>query len=248
MNPRKVPDQLIRIAILFGLAVAVFFVARWQLTPPSFGRLGAYRADAIPAIAAQPIRYAGAEACAECHTDEAAVKAKSYHHGLSCEVCHGPAAEHAQGPDEKNTPQVPRERRACLYCHEYLPSRPTGFPQVIEKAHNPLDPCMKCHNPHDPTPPHVPSACSACHGMIARTKSISPHRTLECETCHKADPRHKENPRGFLPTKPAERAFCGGCHSKQAKSAPNIPRIDLASHGGRYTCWQCHYPHHPEAR
>lgn len=246
MSRRKIPDQVVRVAILFVLAVAALLYARHRFTPPSFGKLGHYRADAIPQIAALPVRYAGADVCAECHTDEAGVKAKSFHKGLSCEVCHGAAKDHTEAPDE-HKPAIPRERRDCLYCHEYLGSRPTGFPQIIEKAHNPLDPCLKCHNPHDPTPPHVPSTCAACHGLIYRTKAVSPHRTLECETCHKADPKHREIPRAHLPTKPADKAFCGGCHAKDAKSPTSIPRIDLASHGGRYLCWQCHYPHDPEA-
>ena len=25
-------------------------------------------------------------------------------------------------------------------------------------------------------------------------------------------------------------------------------KIDVTSHGGRYQCWQCHYPHLPEGR
>jgi hypothetical protein len=247
LGRRKVPDQVVRIALLFGIVLTAFLVARARLTPPSFGTLGHYRADAVAKAASLPVHYAGAETCAECHTDEAAQKAKSYHRGLACEMCHGPGAAHAAAPDEKK-PQLPRDRKACLYCHEYLASRPTGFPQVIERAHNPLDPCLKCHNPHDPTPPHVPSSCAACHGLIARTKAVSPHRSLECDTCHKADARHRENPRAHLPGKPSERAFCGGCHAKDAKSAKEIPRIDIASHGGSYLCWQCHYPHDPEAR
>lgn len=247
MGRRGIPDQIVRIGLLFGVAIAVFATARASLTPPSFGRLGHYRADAIPKAAGLPLRYAGAETCAECHADEAAQKAKSYHRGLACEMCHGPGAAHAEAPD-KHKPRLPRERKACLYCHEYLASRPTGFPQVIERAHNPLEPCSRCHDAHDPTPPQVPSSCAACHGLIARTKAVSPHRTLECETCHKADPRHRQSPRAHLPAKPTERAFCGGCHAKDAKSRPEIPRVDLAGHGRPYLCWQCHYPHDPEAR
>jgi hypothetical protein len=44
-----------------------------------------------------------------------------------------------------------------------------------------------------------------------------------------------------------EKEFCGTCHARGADSPPEIPRIDLATHGGTYLCWQCHYPHHPEA-
>jgi ribosomal protein S27AE len=48
--------------------------------------------------------------------------------------------------------------------------------------------------------------------------------------------------------KPAGREFCAKCHGREAASPPEIPRIDLASHGGRYLCWDCHYPHSPEAK
>jgi ribosomal protein S27AE len=92
----------------------------------------------------------------------------------------------------------------------------------------------------------VPSTCAACHGQIFRVKEISHHSTLECETCHAAPPKHSENPRLFLPKKPTTREFCGKCHARDATGAPEIPRIDLATHGGRYVCWQCHYPHFPE--
>ena len=30
------------------------------------------------------------------------------------------------------------------------------------------------------------------------------------------------------------------------KSDKEIPRVDMATHGERYVCWQCHYPHSPE--
>jgi len=237
----------VRIAILFVAGVAGMLVVRQQFVPSSFGDLGHYRADAVSEIAALPIQYAGALACAECHTDEAEVKARSYHRTLSCEGCHGPAAAHIEDPGE-HLPFVPSERGACLYCHAYLPSRPTGFPQVIERLHNPLDRCMTCHDPHDPTPPQVPGTCAACHGLIASTKSISHHRSLECETCHETDAAHKQSPRSFLPKKPSQRQFCGQCHGEGAEAPSGIPRVDVSSHGGRYLCWQCHYPHFPEGR
>lgn len=226
--------------------MAALLIARAYFIPDTFGQLGHYRAAAIPAIAGQPVRYAGWQVCAGCHDDQTAAKNKSFHRSLSCEVCHGPAAAHADDP-ENVKPVVPRKRgEACLYCHEYLPSRPTGFPQIIETTHNPMEACVTCHNPHDPTPPSVPESCSACHAEISRTKSISPHARLECTTCHEAVAGHRETPRTHPPTKPTERTFCGKCHAKDAKSSAEIPRIDLETHGGAYLCWQCHYPHHPE--
>ena len=44
------------------------------------------------------------------------------------------------------------------------------------------------------------------------------------------------------------RAFCGQCHAPDAKSDKEIPRVDMATHGERYVCWQCHYPHMPEVK
>lgn len=243
----RVPDQVLRLAVLFAAGVAALVAARHVFVPKTFGALGHYRAAAIDSVAARPVRYAGLAACVDCHTDVGDQKSRSYHRGLTCEVCHGAAADHAEDP-ESRTPDVPRGREACLRCHEYQPSRPTGFPQIIERLHNPMQACAKCHNPHDPTPPHTPGPCSACHGTIARTKSISHHVSLECETCHETPPEHKESPRAFPARKPTERAFCGGCHAPDAASAAEIPRVDLASHGGRYLCWQCHYPHYPEGK
>ena len=241
----KVPGQVIRITVLFAVALAVLLVARQRFVPDSFGDLGHYRADVIPIIAAQEIRYAGLQACAECHDDEAEVKAASYHRGLTCEGCHGPGADHVDDPTE-NVPLVPTGRQACMRCHQYISSRPTGFPQIIEAIHNPMEPCAGCHDPHDPTPPYTPEQCSACHAQIARTKSVSHHWSLDCETCHEAPEEHRLQPRAFLPSKPTNREFCAQCHGRNATTSSEVPRIDLGEHGGRYLCWQCHYPHDPE--
>jgi len=113
-------------------------------------------------------------------------------------------------------------------------------------AHNPMKPCFTCHNPHDPKPSRTPRECSACHGEIARTLSVSHHVQLECTTCHNVPSRHRISPRIVKPTKPSSRDFCGKCHSKDS-SYKGSPKIDLSSHGGKYVCWQCHYPHLPEA-
>jgi len=114
---------------------------------------------------------------------------------------------------------------------------------------------VECHEPHDPTPPDVPSSCAACHAGVARTKSVSHHALLDCQTCHEAPEEHRQDPRGFLAKKPTSRDFCGQCHDKgatppdlEALRGKRIPRIELATHGDRYVCWQCHYPHFPEAR
>jgi hypothetical protein len=254
---RKLPDQVVRLTIIFAIGITALIMVRQRFVPESFGEIGHYRADAIGAVASQGIRYAGWQACVACHPEEAEQKQGSYHRVLSCETCHGAAYAHTEDPSEE-LPLVPRKRGACLYCHSYLPSRPTGFPQIIELQHNPMEPCINCHDPHDPTPPEVPGACSGCHGQIARTKAISHHRSLECETCHETMPEHREAPRSYMPKKPREREFCGRCHSESAEvtreiwgidlGSYEIPRIDVDTHGNTYQCWQCHYPHFPEGR
>jgi hypothetical protein len=242
----KFPDQVIRLAVLFIVAIVGLIVVRQLLVPKSFGAVGHYRADAVDLSVNRDVKYAGWRVCIECHDVEGEAKSRSYHRTLSCEVCHGPAWAHANAPDEQ-LPVVPRRRGdSCLYCHSYLASRPTGFPQIIERIHNPLKACIGCHDPHDPTPPETPENCSGCHAEIARTKAISYHAPLECETCHEAAPEHKANPRAFLPKRPTANEFCGQCHARGAESGDEIPRIDLATHAGRYLCWQCHYPHFPE--
>jgi ribosomal protein S27AE len=243
----KFPDQVIRLVIVFAVALGGLLAVRAHFVPKSFGRIGHYRADAVPAIAAQEIRYAGTPACLECHDDIAEAKAASYHRGLACEACHGPAAAHVNAPDEAH-PHKPATREECLACHAYLASRPTGFPQVLPLTHNPNKMCTTCHDPHAPNPPETPQSCGACHATVARLKAVSHHASLECQTCHETPPEHFTAPRAHLPRKPADRAFCGQCHAQDAVTASTAPRVDMATHGERYVCWQCHYPHLPEGR
>jgi len=240
-------QQVTRLSIVFGLMVAALVAARQLLVPKTFGKLGHYRAAAVEEIAARKVRYAGHEACTTCHEDIAKVHADHRHRGVSCEVCHGPAAAHADSPTEVR-PSAPRQRGACPLCHGYDPSRPTGFPQIDPVAHNPLKPCVSCHNPHQPEPPRTPEECSACHGEIARTKAVSHHALLTCTRCHETQKQHRIAPQSSRPSKPVDRAFCGGCHARDASSPKEIPRVDMASHGERYVCWQCHYPHYPELK
>jgi len=240
------PDQVRRLIIVFAVAISALLVARSFLVPETFGKYGHYRAEAVDFEAAKPIGYAGHMICAECHDDIAALKQNSCHESISCETCHGPGAEHAEDPDVAR-PELPRARERCLLCHEYDPARPTGFPQVVS-THNAPDPCVGCHAPHDPALPQPATSCSACHASIARTVEVSHHSTLDCGTCHEAQEEHLTQPRAALPTKPNERSTCEACHAEGAPSPSEVPRIEPDTHWHGTLCWQCHYPHFPEAR
>lgn len=241
------PQQLKSLLVVFAVLAGGLVAARHFLLPATFGERGHYRAAAVVAIEEQPVRYAGREACAMCHDEIVSVHGNARHQTVACEVCHGPAATHIEAPVENKLP-APRERGYCPLCHGYDPSRPTGFPQIDPVAHNPLKPCITCHNPHQPEPPHIPEECSACHGEIARTKAVSRHALLSCTECHRTAVGHKITPRTVRPDKPRNRDFCGRCHARDARGPKEIPRIQIETHGGRYLCWQCHYPHLPEVK
>jgi hypothetical protein len=264
----RVPQQVTRLLVLFVLFAVALVAARHFLVPATFGQLGHYRAAAIPQIAALPIRYAGREACADCHPEVIEVHSSGRHQFVGCETCHGPAAAHIANPGEVK-PRVPRERDFCPRCHAYDPSRPTGFAQIEPALHNPGKGCVTCHTPHAPAPPTLPSSCAACHGEIARTKATSRHATIPCTRCHSVPEQHRAMPRANPPTKPTTREFCGECHARAAATSSgvrsqesgvatpdagrrtpdvNAPQIDMSQHGQRFLCWQCHYPHFPEVR
>ncbi len=244
---KEIPEQVKRILFIFIIFIVVFLFVRSLLIPPDFGKIGHYRFSAINEIVSQKAKYAGQTVCNECHDDIFDQKQHSNHKNLSCEVCHGPSLVHTEDPGEFS-PNLPRKREDCTICHEYISSRPTGFPQIVSESHNPIKACISCHNPHFPITPEVPKECGACHANIARTKSISHHAYVPCIKCHNVPDQHKINPREFIPDKPMQREFCGQCHSIDAVVEMEIPRIDMATHEVKYVCWQCHYPHLPEAR
>ena len=77
--------------------------------------------------------------CAECHDDQVETKNSSFHRTVSCETCHGAAAEHAR-EEAEDDPPLPTGRELCRSCHRYLVSRPPGFPQAPQERHDPATP------------------------------------------------------------------------------------------------------------
>lgn len=237
-------EQVRRLGLVLAILVGVVVLVRFVVLPPAYFSTRLHRASTVRREVAKPIHFAGMATCRECHSEEYETKTAGYHKGLACETCHGPSVEHAENPMSVK-PYAPRDRKFCPVCHAYDRSRPTGFPQINPATHNVGLACITCHNPHDPVPPQVPQECSACHAQIARTKAVSRHAQLACTTCHEVDERHKVSPRSALPSKPQTREFCGQCHASDA-TEPRAPKLDMATHGSHYLCWQCHYPHLPE--
>jgi hypothetical protein len=90
--------------------------------------------------------------------------------------------------------------------------------------------------------------CGACHANIQRLLSLSNHAELNCTSCHTTPARHYTRPREYPPQRLQSRQVCLDCHDKTASRVQEISRVDGATHGEKYLCWQCHYPHLPEAR
>ena len=150
MNQRwRDSEHLLRMAGLFAVGILGFVVLRAFLVPADFGRFGHFRAGALADAQARPLVYAGQQACADCHTDVADLRAPGPHARVACESCHGPLGRHASAPDEL-TPKKPDGRATCLVCHTANHSKPKTFPQVTPKDHADGGPCIACHRPHDP--------------------------------------------------------------------------------------------------
>jgi hypothetical protein len=145
----KDAGHLFRFAGLFVLAFLVFWGIRGFVVPKTFGQYGHYRGSAITDIAAKQMKFAGHQACEECHTDIAETKAHGSHAHVNCEACHGPLANHAGDPTSV-VPQKPDSAVLCAKCHTASAAKPKGFPQVNPEEHSGGMPCATCHNPHSP--------------------------------------------------------------------------------------------------
>jgi hypothetical protein len=144
----RMPPQVLRICLLAVGIVGSYMLARYFLTPPSFGQYGWYRGEALAEIAAHQPVYAGRKACQECHFDEYQKLIKHEHKNLSCEGCHGVGKGHADNPDVK---MEKLNYGHCLRCHEANPSRPKWHKQIVSKSHYTGSKCTECHVPHSPS-------------------------------------------------------------------------------------------------
>jgi len=142
------PPQITRLVLLTVGIVGTYLVARYFLTPQSFGQYGFYRGAALTELRSRPVVFAGKKECESCHSDQAQKLAKYAHKTLSCEGCHGAGQAHAEDFDLK---LAALDYSHCLRCHEANPSRPKWHKQVSVKDHYPGEKCTGCHVPHAPS-------------------------------------------------------------------------------------------------
>lgn len=142
-------QHLLRMAGLFAIGVVLFLIARALLVPDGFGVYGHYRAGALDDNRAHQLRFAGHEACADCHANVLEARVGGKHAAIGCEACHGPLAAHAEDPDAAPAPR-PEATPLCRVCHGVNVARPAGFPQVDPAEHGGGESCVSCHQPHNP--------------------------------------------------------------------------------------------------
>ena len=133
----RIPEQVRRLGLVIAVLAVGTLVLRFVVLPDSVVSTELHWAQATEREAAKLPKYAGSTACQLCHEEIVDKKAASFHKGLACETCHGPAIKHAKSPSSVKPP-APRDRKFCPVCHAYDPSRPTGFPQINPTAHNPM--------------------------------------------------------------------------------------------------------------
>ncbi|MGB9071259.1 MAG: multiheme c-type cytochrome [Terriglobales bacterium] len=148
MKAFKDAGHLFRLAAVFLAGTLAFLGMRVFLVPKSFGQYGHYRGDAIAEMAARPVKFAGHQACEECHADVLEKKKAGRHARVNCEACHGPLAKHADDPSVQ--PVKLDTAVLCVRCHEANAAKPKGFPQVASADHSTGLPCDTCHQPHSP--------------------------------------------------------------------------------------------------
>jgi hypothetical protein len=155
--------HLVRMAALFAVGTAGFFVLQAFFVPKDFGVYGHYRAGALDEERARPVAFAGRAACVECHSDVPDAAKGGAHEKVRCEACHGPLAGHAQDPTERKA--VPPDPRVlCARCHAASVARPAWLSQVDSEEHSGGESCTTCHAAHHPLPPGATAPEEAAEG------------------------------------------------------------------------------------
>jgi hypothetical protein len=168
------PQHIKRLIGAFALVLILFLLLQQVLKPSSFGKLGHYRAEAIPENERYDLHYTGSSSCTKCHEGIQSDKAIGFHAQLQCEACHGPGYKHVKYAGKFKDTELPDslilykpgERKDCALCHQLNAARIKILFDTINKSmlhqvntlkHNPVNKktneaivCIDCHNPHQP--------------------------------------------------------------------------------------------------
>ena len=109
-------------------------------------------------------------------------------------------------------------------------------------------------------------SCAVCHQERVENIAQTPHKVIDCETCHGPLRTHVEydnieafleNPENYERTGPMEihsaQELCIKCHDAQVAKPKDYPQVVVVTHLeeremeiGPNVCMECHNPHDPE--
>ena len=192
------PRHIFRLVLLLVVFAAVAYAAKEFLTVDSFYQYGHYRGDSVAEIASDKPKYQGTAYCESCHAEQFAAWSDGVHNSpdagnsVICETCHGPAGGrdgngvfvHASTgpvhPDNLKLAVPSDTRELCTLCHEKMPARPAGQPQIVVAEHAGEQQCALCHDPHSPLLNLVAAASAAPPGDAAAGEA----KAADCVGCH----------------------------------------------------------------
>ena len=90
----KYNAHLIRLIIAMVVFAVVALIVRKVLTPETMGQYGHYRGADIEDQRDVAVRHGTNESCFQCHKSIRRIHKKGIHQTVSCEICHGPYADH----------------------------------------------------------------------------------------------------------------------------------------------------------
>jgi hypothetical protein len=194
---RRTGIKALRIGVLASVVAVVLGVGAFA-TATIYADYGAVKnGPNARAWAALTPRFAGAATCTACHGRQAAAQDASIHVDVSCEDCHGPAADHAASDIAARSVVLAKPPSSiCARCHTATTGRPAAFPQVDLATHYVGGPCLRCHDPHSVVaqrPPIVTHPltdlpeCTTCHAPDGLKKIPSGHQVVGdkvCLSCH----------------------------------------------------------------
>jgi len=153
--------HVLKLAVILIIAGGLAIYARGLFLPETMGQYGHYRGSDIQDQRDVTIRNKTNDSCFECHRPVRTIHKAGVHKDVSCEVCHGPYADHVK--DGKVIGKLPVKRgddikTLCLRCHnQIIQARPTNQIKVItmplhleEKKVQVTHNCNQCHMVHDP--------------------------------------------------------------------------------------------------
>jgi hypothetical protein len=181
--------------------------------------------------------------CLECHLTYATpvsplASANEYHPGtlvlgISCERCHGPAAEHVESMARKNPgtsmlrlAKLSRERQidVCAQCHGGR-----RFPQAAAFSYLPGEPLDKYYSRDQPNPDATVDVHGNQVALLQRSRCYQSTTNLVCSTCHDVHQSQRDAA--------AFSARCLECHKPQSCGEYRTLKDKIVS-----GCVDCHMP------